>query len=397
MDHYDVIIIGAGMSGLYTGYQLSGKSFLILEKNKKELLGGRAATQKFYGSNIVIGAYSGRKEKDLTLRKLLKSTKTPYVEAITTREYAHGYEPVNVHDIVKTLKNEYRKEKCDKTFKQFSTEILGRKKYKDFTTTTGYTDYENADTYDTLYNYGMDDNTGGWVILHIPWNELSTRLYKKIGGNHFKFSTEVENIEKIDKDLFEIITTKGKKYYSKKVVVAITIEGVKKIVPGASDPDSIYQQIHGQPFLLVYAKFDNASSRILEKYVPGITIVSGPLQKIYPIDPDNGVYLIASVDNKYATFLKDNYDKEMYEKWLREALEISEELHIIRLRHYCWEIGTHYYEPLCPQYNSRPKFIKKAQNPMKNMFVVGEMVARHQGWVEGALESVDAVIKCIRK
>jgi len=29
---------------------------------------------------------------------------------------------------------------------------------------------------------------------------------------------------------------------------------------------------------------------------------------------------------------------------------------------------------------------------MKGMVVVGEMVSRHQGWVEGALESVDAVI-----
>jgi monoamine oxidase len=29
---------------------------------------------------------------------------------------------------------------------------------------------------------------------------------------------------------------------------------------------------------------------------------------------------------------------------------------------------------------------------MKGMVVVGEMVSRDQGWVEGALESVDAVI-----
>jgi monoamine oxidase len=29
---------------------------------------------------------------------------------------------------------------------------------------------------------------------------------------------------------------------------------------------------------------------------------------------------------------------------------------------------------------------------MKGMVVVGEMISRHQGWVEGALQSVDAVI-----
>ena len=391
----DVIIIGGGISGLYTGYQIPDKSFLILEKNTKEWLGGRAGNQKFYGSEIVIGAYSGRKEKDHRLINLLKETKTPYTEDITNREYAHGFEPMDIYDVTKTLKKEYRKEKCDKTFKQFSISVLGRKKYNDFITTTGYTDFENSDTYDTLYHYGMDDNIGGWVILRIPWKELSKRLYKKIGGKHFRFSTEVESIENIDKDLFEVVTTTGEKYYSRKVVVATTIETVRKIVPGASDITSIYQQIHGQPFLLVYAKFDKVSSKILRKYVPDITIVSGPLQKIYPIDPDNGVYIIASTDNDHATFLKDITDKELYVKWTKEALEIPDKLHIIGMRHYYWECGTHYYEPLCPKYSSRPKFIRKAQNPVKDMFIVGEMVARHQGWVEGALESVDAVIDSI--
>ena len=30
---------------------------------------------------------------------------------------------------------------------------------------------------------------------------------------------------------------------------------------------------------------------------------------------------------------------------------------------------------------------------MKNVFVVGEMVAKNQGWVEGALESVENIIE----
>jgi monoamine oxidase len=59
---------------------------------------------------------------------------------------------------------------------------------------------------------------------------------------------------------------------------------------------------------------------------------------------------------------------------------------------YYWNIGTHYYKPLPHDYKNRNAFIKTAQHPMSNLLVVGEMISTNQGWVEGALESVDAVV-----
>jgi flavin-dependent dehydrogenase len=42
---YDIIIIGSGISGLYAAYNIKktspGTSFLILEKYKKQWIGGR--------------------------------------------------------------------------------------------------------------------------------------------------------------------------------------------------------------------------------------------------------------------------------------------------------------------------------------------------------------------
>jgi hypothetical protein len=86
----------------------------------------------------------------------------------------------------------------------------------------------------------------------------------------------------------------------------------------------------------------------------------------------------------------------MYSKWLADALGIPQSLNITAIRDYYWPVGTHYYEPLTGdddgEFKSRVDFIRKAQTPMKGIVVVGEMVSRHQGWVEGALESVDKVI-----
>lgn len=416
MNTVDVIIIGSGIAGLYAAYQIkrlapANTTFLILEKNPKKWMGGRAGNEMFYGADVVVGAGVGRKKKDHALIKLLKDTKTHYSEFESTRNYA-SFTPVDIMHVMRTLRREYKSHLAQhqhKTFKEFFIDILGNDSYKEFVLTTGYTDFENADIYETLYHYGMDDNVSGWTALHIPWNELTERLYQEIGAEHFQFSTEVVKIEPTAvatttaASRFNITTTNNKTYHANKVVVATTIQGVKKIVPGASAPTSLYQQIHGQPFLIVYAKFDRASTELMKKYVQTFTVVPGPLQKLIPMDPDKGVYMIAYTDNQHAKFLKakgalENTPeaREMYSKWIQNALGIPKNdtpLNITAIRDYFWNDGTHYYTPLnTREYKNRPDFIRKAQHPMKGMVVVGEMVSRHQGWTEGALQSVDAVI-----
>ena len=58
--YYDIIIIGSGMAGLYSAYNIlkmsPNTSFLILEKHKKQWIGGRTSNETFYGTQIVTGA-----------------------------------------------------------------------------------------------------------------------------------------------------------------------------------------------------------------------------------------------------------------------------------------------------------------------------------------------------
>jgi len=89
----DVIIIGCGISGLYAAYQIkrlapANTTFLILEKNPKKWMGGRAVNEIFFSADVVVGAGVGRKSKDHALIKLLKDTKTHYSEFESTRNYA---------------------------------------------------------------------------------------------------------------------------------------------------------------------------------------------------------------------------------------------------------------------------------------------------------------------
>ena len=78
--YVDIIIIGSGMAGLYSAYNIKKTSpetsFLVLEKYKKEWIGGRTSNEMFYGTEIVTGAGIGRKGKDKMLYKLLDNLKT---------------------------------------------------------------------------------------------------------------------------------------------------------------------------------------------------------------------------------------------------------------------------------------------------------------------------------
>lgn len=403
-NYYDIIIVGSGMAGLYSAYNIKhaspSTSFLILEKHKKEWIGGRANNEMFYGTNIVTGAGVGRFDANPLLIKWMKELNIHYEKFTSIVNYSETMDHVDIMKMIELLKIEYEKhpELHKKTFKQFFIKILGKELYRDFITSAGYTDYENADIAETLFNYGMDDNKGGWTGLHIPWREMVHKLYDLIGHDHFKFSEDVLKINKIQNQpcLFEI-TTKNKVFYSNKVIIATTISGIKELVSGASNKNSLYQQIHGQPFLRLYAKFDKKSSIILKNYVQNYTIVPGNLQKIIPMNHDKGVYMIAYSDNDNAIALK-NYlqntpeNREFFSRLVENSLGITDiSLNIIAIKDFYWHIGTHYYEPL-KHFATREEFVFRAQHPEQGMLVVGEAVSRYQGWVEGALGSVKAVL-----
>lgn len=404
--YYDVIIVGAGLAGLYSAYTIKKKSpktnLLVLESNRRPYIGGRIGNDDFYGTNVVIGAGVGRKDTDKLWLKLLKELNIKCNEFTVNMHYSKQItNPIDIKEYLHKLRSKYNSYKNPPsiTFKQFATKHLGSKLYKDFVISTGYSDYEEEDVYEVLYHYQMEDNAPGWTALDIQWSSIIHSLCNKIGHQNIFTSTKVEKIDKIEDNpcLFELTTTgkqtKTKTYYSNKIIIATRISTVQKLLPKFK----IYKAIHGQPFLYIYAKFDKNSSEIMSQLVPTYTIVPGPLQKMIPFS--KSVYMIAYSDNTNAEFLqkyKENtYDNRIFfVKRVEEALGIiPNTIHITAIKHFYWPIGTHYYEPLDNEnYISRPEFIREAQHPEPGMLVVGEDVSRRQGWSEGALESVENVL-----
>jgi hypothetical protein len=410
---YDVIIVGGGIAGLYSAYKIKKRhpniNMLILERNREGYLGGRTGNDIFEGEKIVTGAGIGRKNKDVLLIKLLKELDIKTHEFVTGPAYASTIVPhCDVKTVFLNLKKQYNLEQHGHmTFKQYATSVIGKSQYNQFVVCAGYTDYEAESAYDTLYHYGFDDNYSSWTGIHIPWKALVEKLARKIGLGNILYSENVQRIYTKTNNKKEIesyiVESRTNRFETKHVIVATTVEPLKKMLPGASNKNSLYQQIHSQHFIRIYGKFSKNSVNLMKTMVPGLLIVPGPLHKIIPINPNKGVYMIAYSDNEPAKMLHQyakntKFNRETLARLLEKSIGVpNNTLELENISEYYWNEGTHYYEPLKGFYKSRDYFIKVAQHPSENMWVVGEMVSKNQGWVEGALESVETVIGEILK
>jgi len=418
---YDVVIIGSGISGLYAAYNIKrhnpNLSIIVLEKHKRRWIGGRTGNEPFYGASIATGAGIGRK-KDRLLKKLMKDLGHDIKEFRIETHYSKSLNPVDVKDILSDLREEYEKHPVDTTFEKFAKPILrsipdatreeynltpenlvrrslGPDIYRRFLLSSGYQDYEKAGIHETLYDYGMEDNACCMTAFGVHWAQTIQDLAAEIGDSSLKFS---QNVVAINGTVgaFTVETEAGRKYNCKKIIVATTITGLRALFPR----NPIYREIEGQPFLRVYGKFAKQSIPVMKEYVKsGHLIVPGLIQKIIAIKADDGIYMIVYNDNKNAVALKDRTEntaphREYYCELLERSLGIpGGMLHLIAIRAFYWAVGTHYYPPLdVSKYESREDFIDEAQHPADGILVVGEVVSRHQGWVEGALESVEAVV-----
>lgn len=402
----DVVIVGGGIAGLYAAMRIleskPNASILLLEMSNR--LGGRAGNTKFRGARVVCGAGVGRQEKDALLLALAKKLE---LETQTLPPVSHHFaKSVKKVNIVATIKKLQRVEATKRsTFKSFAEAHLGKQGYEDFVAATGYTDFEKEDAHDVLYNYGMDDNADGWTPVRVVWDDMVTNMKKWLLSHpnlKIKMNLHITRYEDISNNSSTITVSGTAKdgnhvsFTTKSLIVATTIDSIRQLFPSKS----IYKHIHGQPFMRLYAQLHGTQSRsLMADAVPSITIVPRPLQEIIPFDHAKGIYMIGYADNKSALTLHNlQDDKQKIASLVEKALLLPKDsIHISHTQSHFWQIGTHYYDVLPKRFESREQFIHEAQRPFRGIFVVGEVVAINQGWVEGALRSVEDVLDDILK
>jgi hypothetical protein len=386
---FEYVIIGGGIAGLYAYDKLLEQGYrniILLEANN--YVGGRIGIDMWYGARLSIGAGIGRKNKDILLQRLCKKHGIELKEFEVNKDVSEDMmTETELRNTVAILKREYN-ERYHKelTFRQYGMEVLGAAQYQKFIKTYEYTDMEKADTYETLNYYGFDDGYNGWTGLSVPWDEL---LDKMAQGKRIKLNEAVIKITCQETNILEVETERHI-YKTAKVVIATTVDTVRALLGRRQ----IYRQVEGQPFMRIYGKFGRETAELMHSLVPRSKIVGNQIKRIIPMSED--VYMIVYSDNASATYMEkhvtgnDKESREFLSEKLRRGLLTQEPLPLTAIKKYYWHIGTHYMRPFMEGENYTT-WIKEAQNPTCNIFVVGEAFSRNQGWVEGALESVEAV------
>ena len=366
-----IVLIGGGISSLYAAYLIKKKfpkiKYTLIEKSDK--CGGRVIQDELDGIDVPTGAQFTRIDKDKTLNKLLKELEIDLDTYNLNIDFTFRTSDVDSM-IAKLKKNMSKFDRSKMTFSKFATEVLGKKDYNKFVDMMGYSDYENADFQDTMTNYGLDDNLPGYEAANVPWNKVIKKLVSEIGEKNIVLNTEIKSIKK-EKSKFTI----NNEWKCDGVIIGVTINSLRKLMD-----DSIYNQIESQNFLKVFAKTTGMED--VDKY----TVVNSPLKKVLPVKKD--VFTIAFADNDDARYLKSK-DKSYFEKSLSE--QFNSEVKIKKMKKFFWEEGTHFFKPLQNKWKSRKEFLKEAQHPQENIWVIGEVVAEKQGWVEGSLNSVENI------
>jgi monoamine oxidase len=396
----DIVIVGAGIAGMYTALRLRHRrpraTIVLLEADAT--VGGRAGEATFAGVKVPIGAGVGRLRKDKRLLALLDALGVAYEPFRMRKSYAASLSPAslpNVKDTVIKLRDAYLKQAIRRptTFRAFASHQLGRRGYKAFTAAASYTDYESADAWDTLSNYGMNDNAAGWMAVHLEWNALTSALARAVGRSHIRMSSPVTAIEATaDGHRIHYQRPAGERAVldADMVVVATALPSLQRLFPNHIP----YKHIIAQPFMRLYVQLDVAARAAVAAAVPHLTAVPAPLQKLVPMDHAAGVYMIYA-DNASALAL--NAIKEDYvaiARLLEAALGFSSHsIGILQTQPHFWQAGTHAFAPLPRPFADRRAFIRAAQHPVPGILVVGEVVAQHQGWTEGALTSVELALR----
>lgn len=389
---FDVIVVGAGFSGLYSAFLLKKENpslkIKILEKSAR--LGGRAGYHNFHGTKVMIGAGVGRYAKDHRLRSLATKLGVQYKRTIVSIDHNIKGGSEAFQRLLKKLKLVSPTE--NETFEAYARRALGPKDAAHLIELIGYKDYLKAAACHTTKCYGLEDTLPGWEAMYIPWDELSNKLAE---GQDIEKKVCVSKVERAA-DAFKVtLASDNEVMYSRMLLLATPMKPLLRILP-SENTRILSQSVGWSPFLRVYGKLDERSSQMMPKHY---TVVEGNLKKIIPIRPDKGVFMIAYTDNDHARVLRPHAMKKdtvFFARELQKALRLKETPVIEDIWHKWWESGTHFYKPrdkLFPINTIRFPFGGDV-----SCAIVGESVAAcNQGWVEGALESAESVFKTFKK
>jgi 2-polyprenyl-6-methoxyphenol hydroxylase-like FAD-dependent oxidoreductase len=373
---WDVLVVGGGIAGMYAAYTLKTARpdlrVCVLERARR--FGGRICTTTFRGVDVTVGAGAGRLEKDRLLAKLIADLGLPKPET-TTFAVAYAFRPIDVLRALAKVRRAAARSPDDATFRDCGLDALGEGGYAAFVRTVGFSDFEAMGAWDALETYGFEDtHASGYSTMRVPWRGMIDALKSRLValGVALRSSCDVATARCVGPG-WVVRTSDGCTHRSNSVVLATDVDALKRVAPRAAVPP-----VHGQAFLRLFVETEHP---LVGRY----TVVGNALQKMVPVN--DRVCMAAYCDNANAEIVNAASNREV-SRLIGDALGVPPPC-ILAMKKVFWRVGTHFREPGAPRVVD--------VHPSPGLWLVGEAVAQHNGWTEGALESVERVMPALRK
>jgi monoamine oxidase len=399
---YDIIILGGGIAGIYTLYQLiknplfSQKRILLLEKTER--LGGRIYSTNPYKNHPedVIEAGAGRfsqnhillneliKELNLETKKEKTSSESKYFpinrEKNTYKDFAKTMLPsIPNENILQPFKDIvlYDKPKITElllkviayskledpdylrtiSFSKYAEEILTMEEIKQIQDSFGYySELVIMNTYDAIQLMENLNPENDFYILKGGLSQINERMIdfviktKKKIPNPFKLHQKVMNIHPLfsqNKEKYEI-QTQNKKYITEKIICALPKNILEKI-SFFKPIHSIISKIKCAPLCRIYSRFSSLQNKIWFENLPKLT-TNNHLRIVIPINKEKGIIMISYTDNKFADYWNEIYLKKgikILDQKIKEEIEESTGIVIprepLQTNVYYWKCGVGYW------------------------------------------------------
>lgn len=433
LEKVDLIIVGAGVSGLEVAFQLGNKcnnTKTIMVVDQADYVGGRVRTvhDLYKGKKISYEAGAARfndNHKSLLsvisrcgLKKNL--VKIPsFWEFKPTEKYKKEAEKMpykNVEELLKKLVDHYKHPKHAKylqtvTLYEACRDLFGQKT-ADFLKHS-YSYYSEIKVFNgnnairSLNNDLSEQNqfyTLGGGLAQVPICQANQFI--KTGTNENRMmalKTQVRSW-KYDKsedcfivNLFNLESGETVKIKTTNLVLATNGKEIKRwreqlrtINPKILD---VMSHVTSQPLLRTYAIYD---SKWFKNY--GKVVTDGLVKYMIPIDYKLGLIMISYTDGEYARrmmrHIKDGTQEEAIYESLKEIFpEDKIEKKPQYLRNEYWETGAVYW-------NKGGESKKMSQfmlhpSPKYKLFICGDSFSENQAWTDGAIYNALQVSKKI--
>ena len=416
---YDYVIVGSGIAGLYTAFQLHNKKpgakIALLEATNR--IGGRLHNLTYDGVTVDAGGarFNTDQHRILCLIKELKLTDKvipissninyididPKYDTSLDRVFPSITEFIlymqkYIHENKISTKTLINTTILDFADKHFSKKYPSIKQYL----TDIYPYYSELGILNALEGINLFTNefspNAQYMILKGGLAQLAHTLHDTLKNKiTIHLETPLDSITRLESSY--TLTSSDKQFTSPNIILAIPKNKLLDIKYLTQHKNVLHNinSIQTIPLYRIYARYP--LDKITKKpWFDGLekTATNLPIKYIIPYNYDQGVIMISYTDSKFADYWMDQVTEGTFETTLKTQLkQLFPNMNIPNAKwykHCYWDVGAGYWKPGYDRTQTMQKMIKPLTN--ENIYICGENYSSHQAWVEGALETADLVM-----